>query len=307
MRNGRIGARRGFAAAVGAAWAVAAGAQGPQAPTADQLRALERRITILESQMRAVQRQVFPGGDRRFFAPEEPAPAPGPSVAPTPATDPLADLATRIDALEAQQRTLTGQIEQLQFGLRELRTSFEKSRGDTEARLGALETSRSPAPAASPPAAAAPAPAAPPARSGAAGVPAPPRPAADPEAAYQAAYAHYRARDWARAAAELEAFAQAHPKSPRASNARYWAGRAEMERGRPAEAAKLFLANYRTSPEGAMAASSLLWLGKALIALKQPKAACDALDQLRTAYPERLQGTLAAEAQKARAEAKCRP
>jgi tol-pal system protein YbgF len=286
----------------------AALAQGVAVPTTEQMRNVERRVSTLESQMRAVQREVFPGGDKRFFAADAPAPPPPAEAAP-PAGDPMIELTMRLEAIESQQRSLTGQIEELQFRLRQVETAFEKARGDTEFRLNALEGGRPAATAPAPQSAEAPpAAAAAPAPAPAGPAPATPaRPAATPEEAYQAAYAFYKARDWPRASAELAGFAAANPKSPRASNAQYWAGRAEMEQGRHAEAAKLFLSGYKTWPQGAMAASSLLWLGKALIAMQQPKASCDALNQLRTAYPDRLTGTLATEAQAARAQAKCGP
>ncbi len=304
-------------AAIAGLAAGAAAAQGVSVATAEQFRNVEKRVSTLESQMRAVQRKVFPGGDPRFFAAEPaPPPAPPPEAAPADAGPQLFELVQRIDRLEAQQRTLTGQVEELQFRLKTLETALERARADTEFRLDSLEGRR---PAAASPGASAPAPAEapkPPAAGGPAAPPATaptpaPRPAppaaTDPEARYLAAYGLYTARDYQKAAAELEAFAKAHPDHPRASNAQYWAGRSQMQLGRHAEAAKLFLAGYQTWPRGQRAAESLLWLGKALTAKKQPKAACQALDQLRTAYPERLTGALEAENRRARADAQCGP
>ena len=37
---------------------------------AQDTRQVERRVDKLESEMRAVQRKVFPGGDKRYFEPE---------------------------------------------------------------------------------------------------------------------------------------------------------------------------------------------------------------------------------------------
>lgn len=299
----------------------AARAQAVSVATAEQFRGVEKRVSTLESQMRAVQRQVFPGGDPRYFAAEPaPAPPPAPSAEPAAAEGQaqLFELLQRVERLEAQQRALTGQVEELQFRLKTLEGAVERARADTEFRLDTLEGRRpatgaaaaSAAPAggaaavtagAAPAAAPSPAPGTRPPASAAAPAPAP----ADPEAQYLAAYGLYTARDYARAAAELEAFAKANPSHPRASNAQYWAGRSEMQLGRHAEAARLFLAGYQTWPRGQRAAESLLWLGKALTAMRQPKAACQALDQLRTAYPERLTGSLAAENARARSEAQC--
>jgi tol-pal system protein YbgF len=278
-------------------------AQGVSVATADQMRGVERRVTTLEGQMRAVQRQVFPGGDRRFFAAEETAPQPDPGPAPeAPAPAALFELSQRLDRVEAQQRTLTGQVEELQFRLRQLEQTFERARADSEFRLDTLEgkpPAGGAAAAAPGPASAAAAPAAAPATPPEAAVP------ADPEARYLAAYRLYEQRDFVRAHRELEAFARENAKHPRASNAQYWAGRSLMQLSQPAEAAKLFLYGYQSWPKGQRAAESLLWLGRALTEMKQPKAACQALDQLRTAYPERLTGQLAAENSRARAAASC--
>jgi tol-pal system protein YbgF len=308
---------------------------GPD-PRSPDPRVIERRVTTLEGQMRAVQRQVFPGGDPRFFAPDAPAP-PEAGQPGTPAGAPLIDLQARVDALELQQRELTGQVEQLQFRLRQLEEGQTRARADIEFRLDALEgkgtapaTGAATAPGAAT-AAATPAPSAagtenrslpsgskpapvrqePPRPDKTGAEPASPagdaaRPAPDDlEARYRAAFALYEARDYAAAAPALEAFARANPAHPRASNAQYWAGRAVMAQGRHPEAAKLFLAGYQSFPKGQRAAENLLWLGKALTEMKQPKAACQALDQLRTAYPDRLTGVLGAEATKARAAASC--
>lgn len=287
-----------------------------QAPA--DTRALDRRVTALEGQMRAVQRQVFPGGDKRFFAPEivpearPEAPAPG-ATAPSP----LVELTQRVTTLETQQRELTGQVEQIQFQLRQMEAAMERLRRDTEGRLQALEpkpaeTAPAPATGASPPVAASPAPPVPQPQ---AQVPAPApggAPGATPpgvdaiEARYLAAYRLYEARDYAAAHKALSAFVAAHPKHPRASNAQFWAGRALMAQGQTADAAKAFLAGYKQFPRGERAHNSLLWLGKALIDLKQPQAACQALDELRTTYAERLTGAFATDAAQTRARAGCR-
>src|SRR3546814_15212604 len=68
--------------------------------------------------MQAVQRKVFPGADPRFFEPEI-APAPtGVAGTGLPATTPLADLTARVNSLEKQMTTLTGQNEQNSFRIK---------------------------------------------------------------------------------------------------------------------------------------------------------------------------------------------
>lgn len=292
--------------------ALAARPAPAQAPA--DTRALDRRVTALEGQMRAVQRQVFPGGDKRFFAPEiVPEPRPEPPAPGATAPSPLVELTQRVTTLETQQRELTGQVEQIQFQLRQMEAAMERLRRDTEGRLQALEpkpaeTIPAPGTGAGPQGAASPAPPVPqaqgPAPGGAPG--ATPTGADAIEARYLAAYRLYEARDYAAAHKALSAFVAAHPKHPRASNAQFWAGRALMAQGQTADAAKAFLAGYKQFPRGERAHNSLLWLGKALIDLKQPQAACQALDELRTTYADRLTGALAADAAQTRARAGCR-
>ncbi len=295
-----------------------------------QVAQIDKRVGTLESQMRAVQRQVFPGGDKRFFAPEVTAePAPAVPLPGSPAVSPLVDLTQRVTTLETQQRQLTGQVEQLQFQMRQLESAMAKLRGDAEFRLDALEGK---GPVTAGPGAATPAPppasfVAPPPGSATAVRPAPPPtslPAPSPvpnaspapnastaspgdaaEAQYRAGYALYTAGDFAGAAKALNDFATANPRHPRASNAQFWAGRSLLAQGKAPEAAKAFLAGYQKFPRGERAHNSLLWLGKSLTQMNQPKAACQALDQLRTAYPDRLTGQVATDAAAARADARC--
>ncbi|MFN7175537.1 MAG: tetratricopeptide repeat protein [Thermaurantiacus sp.] len=269
---------------------------------AQQARDVDRRVSTLESQMRAVQRRVFPGGDSRFFAPE-PEPEPAVPTGPPP-PNPMVELTQRVDALESQQRQLTGQVEELQFRLRQLESQLERVRGDTEFRLNELEGRGNGKPAAADPGPFAPqmsspAPAQPPRET------ARPAPSADPEQAYLAAYGLYTAGDYPGAFDALEAFVKAHPKHARASNAQFWAGRSQMAQQRYPEAARAFLSGYQAYPRGERAHNSLLWLGRALLAMRQPQAACQALDQLRTAFPDRMTGGFAAEVQRTRSEARC--
>lgn len=301
--------------------AAPAAAQGVAVATQQQVTQLDRRVNALEGQMRAVQRQVFPGGDKRFFAPE-PAPADTAAMPGTAATAPLADLTQRVDALEQNQRTLTGQIEQLQFQLRQLQEEMGKTRGDVEFRLNALEGNPSaptatsstpptivtpppgPATAVAPTGTPAPAPApatataTPPAAAPASGLEA-------GEAAYRAAYALYTTGNDAGAVSAFEAFLKQYPDHARASHAHFWAGRALMRQKQPAPAAKLFLDGYKKHPRGERAHNSLLWLGNALIEMKQLQPACQVLDELRSVYPDRLTGAVLKDANAARATAKC--
>lgn len=290
----------------------AATAQGISVASQAQVQSIDKRVGALESQMNAVQRKVFPG-DKKFFQPEiVPETTAGATpAAGAPASGPIVDLTQRVTALETQQRQMTGQIEELQYKLREMQTAMDKFRGDSEFRLNALEGKGAPAGAeATVPAAQTPA-----AQTSAVTPPAAQKPVtppkvepakpATPDDAYRLAYAKYTARDYAGASKDLSAFVAANPKHAKAADAQYWAGRAMMGDGQNAQAAKAFLAGYQNYPRSERAPSSLLWLGKSLTAMKQPKAACQALDQLKTAYPDQLKGQFATDVANARSQAKC--
>ncbi|MCA3256106.1 MAG: tetratricopeptide repeat protein [Alphaproteobacteria bacterium] len=288
------------------------------APLAAQPAApIEKRVDRLESEMRAVQRKVFPGANPRFFDPEvstAPAPAPAAPPAGVPATAPLADLTQRVDALERQLQTLTGQTEQNGFRIRQLEEQLAKFRSDAEFRLTQLEGGGA-APAAGAPAGTAPTAGATPAagaRPAAAGVAAqaatPAAKPADPvEAQFQAAYLLYSNGKLAEAADALSAFVAKNPKAARASHAQYWLGRTYLAQKQPAQAAKAFLDNYRNMPKGARAPESLYWLGQSLMQLSPPNAgeACKVYDELESVYGKQLTPTLKGLLPRARTAAKC--
>jgi tol-pal system protein YbgF len=263
---------------------------------------LDKRVGTLESQMRAVQRKVFPGGDPKLFAPEIAPAAPAPvEPAGIPASNPVNDLAARVDALEAQLRTLTGQIETLQFRQRQIDEAQAKLRGDVEFRLTALEQGHAAAAPAAGAAIAADAAAKP-------GKPAPtPEAPAKPKtesAAWKAAYANVTAKDWAAAAPAMEAFLADWPKAAKAPEAQYWLGRANAEQAKPAEAARAYLDGYKNYPKSDRAADSLIGLAKAMQALKKPKDSCRVLGELDQ-YGDKLTGGQKSEAKALSAKAKC--
>lgn len=271
---------------------------------------VEGRVKKLESEMRAVQRKVFPGGANEYFEAEITAPA-APTVAPgVPASNPLSDLSRRVDSLESQLTTMTGQIEENSFKVRQLEAALAKFKTDAEFRLTTLEGGNLPgaaaAPGAIPPAAAITPPAAAPQTATAAP---PPVPAGlDPiEAEYRAGYGYVVAKDYPSAERALSAFIAKHPKHARASNAQYWLGRTYFAQNQPVQAARTLLENYQTRPEGERAPESLLWLGKSLMAFSPPSPAkaCEAYEQLQTSYGKTLSQTLRTQLADARSAARC--
>ncbi len=264
---------------------------GTAMPAAAQNERVERRIDRLETDMRAVQRKVFPAGPelQPEIGPQGEAIAP-PGV---PASSAVADLNARVDALEAQLARLTGQVEESGFRLRQV-----------EEGLAQLRAAQAPPPVVAPPA---PTPtesaliepaATPPAdESVTSGDPA--------EDAYVAGYRLWEAKNFAEAQKVLEAMAAKYPKHPKASWARNLAGRAYLDEGKPASAAKVLLANYQTDPKGERAPDSLYFLGQSLVQLKRTTEACQVYDELQEVYGANLRDYLRDRLPKARTDAKC--
>jgi tol-pal system protein YbgF len=281
------------------------------AAAAQDVGQIDKRVGRLESEMRAVQRKVFPGGDPKFFEPEiAPAEAPPPAPVGTPASQPLVDLSERVGELERQLRTLTGQVEANQFKIKQLEEAQAKLRGDVEFRLNALEGGGAGATAAAATAPAdAPAKAAKPGKIDPAAKTPPaektPPKAATADAAWKAAYAEAIAKDWPGTVSAMTGFIADWPKSTRIPQAQYWLGRANAEQGQNAEAARAYLEVYKTAPKSDRAPDSLIGLAGAMNALKKPKDACKVLGELESVYGEKLSAGQQAEAKTLKTKAKC--
>lgn len=284
----------------------------PLAAQAVDVAKLDRRVDTLESEMRAVQRKVFPGGNTRFFEPEIPAQAAAaaPAAEAPPASTPIADLTARVDAVEGQLKTMTGQIEAMEYKLRQLEDGQRRLKGDVEFRLTALETPGGPAP----PAAALPdlsaALAKPPAAAALKPVvqTAPAAPAAKPAteaAAWTAAYPKVTARDWPGVETAMSQFVADWPRSTRVPQAKYWFGRSFAAQGQYPQAAKAFLDVYQSAPRSTPAPDALIALAGALNAMTKPKDACQVLGELEAVYGAKLTETQRADAGRQRTRAKC--
>ena len=257
----------------------------------------ERRLQKIEAEMRAVQRKVFPGGRQATVEPEiGPAVTAGPAPG-IPAGSAVADMTARIDALEAQLARLTGQAEENGNQLRQLSESMNRLKIDTEARLAAAER-----PVAQPEAAP---------QLVSEQVPAPQAAvlaadgSADPEQAYLAGFKLWEQKRYADAQSALNAMAKRHPKHPKASWARNLAGRALLDDGKPAAAAKILFANYEADPKGERAADSLFYLGQALTKLKKNTEACQVYSELQDVFGAGLRETIRKDLPSARKSAGC--
>lgn len=266
---------------------------------------VEKRVGKLESEMRAVQRKVFPGGDPKFFEPEITAPAPAPAApVGTPASAPLVDLTERVGQLEAQLRTQTGQMETMQFQLRQQAELITKLRADFEFRLNALEAAAAPPATALMPGTAAATPPKPGAKPDPKAKPDAARPATA-DAAWKQAYAPALAKDWPATEAAMTDFIATWPKSTRLPQAQYWLGKSHAARDQHAQAAAAFLQLYQTAPKSDRAPDALLGLATAVNGLKKPKDACRVLGELDSVYGAKLTPAQKAEAKTLGTRAKC--
>lgn len=278
----------------------------------------EARLRKIEAEVRALQRTVFPNGAGKTFEPEITGSQPSAQPAGAPSTTAVTDILARLDALEGQLRLLTAGNEENANTLRLLQD-----------RVKLLEAAAVPAPvpAATLPAATVPSSTAPtqaqtPARATTRPAAATPTgPSAERLAAVQAIvkpdtgdagaddYAYgfrlWEAKFYPEAVQQLTMFVEKHPRHAQISYGRNLLGRAYLDDGKPREAAPWFLQNYQADKAGARAGDSLLYLGEAMIALKDTKRACIALAEFAETFPALASGRLKAQYDASRAKAKC--
>jgi len=313
------------------------------APAFGQASAVEGRVGRLESEMRAVQRKVFPGGNGQYLEPEI-KPANPQDIPGSPSGSPLSDLTARVNALESQLSGITGQIETTQHRTQVLEDAFNAYKRSTDARLKALEDTASatggtgsPAPIAgggddAPPIAAPP-------RAGGKGsgvkqpTTRPTRtadtdsvtpPTTDPsrqkqlaaiehsqsgdagEDAYLYGYRLWQAKMYPEAEAQFKLVTTTYPKHKRASYAQNLLGRSYLEDGKPSLASLAFYDNYKKWPDGERAPDSLYYLGQSLVKLGKPAAdVCKVYRELEDVYGAKLSDAMKADVTRAKAQSKC--
>ena len=298
----------------------------------------EPRLRRIEAEVRALQRQVFPGSDGKFFTPEVTA---GTSTSTpqsgSPASTPVTDLLTRMEAVEGQLARLTAQNEETANRVAQL-----------EAKLAAANLAPAPASATisgpavptvgtapvsapaiavvtpgraplvvtpAPVAALAPKPAAVVAKP-VATKPTPQRvaavqkiekpqtgTAADDEYSY--GYRLWEAKFYPEAEQQLRLYVDKYPRDAKISYGRNLLGRAFLDDGKPRDAAPWFLQNYQADKKGARAADSLLNLAEAMRQLKDTSRACIALAEFGETYARDAAGRLKAQYDATKSAVKC--
>jgi len=273
-------------------------------------------VDRLERQLQTLERTVYRGA---------PPPSGGDaaSAGSTPPPAALSNLQITSDALEEQQRRLTGQMEKLEFQVRQLNDRMDRLVGDVDFRLRQIEDAKGVTPAA---------------RNGGAPVaPTVPQspgevtvrgegsggpqvfgtltesqlraagvqssapvtttpdqtaatPVALPAGSTQDQYSYARQfllkRDFANAEQALAAFVAANPEDALAGNAQYWLGETFYVRGDYQTAARTFAEGFQRYPDSGKAPDNLLKLGMSLAQLEQKDDACITLKKLRVEYPE---------------------
>ncbi|MBI0473760.1 hypothetical protein D9601_00085 [Sphingomonas sp. MA1305] len=320
-------------------WALAASAALIPAtllavPASAQSSNLDGRVGKLEGEMRAVQRKVFPGGAGQYLQPEVTRPDTPAQAGGVPATSAVADLTSRVTALESQMASMTDQIEQNGYKLRQLQDQFEAYKRATDGKLKSLASAPAPAPSpavgsdeepmddrpaagatASRPSRGGAAPAARPASANAddagtagasAGPVSKPSTGNNAEDDYLYGYRLWAAKQYPQAEAQLKKVVADYPKHRRASYAQNLLGRAYLDEGKPSLASMAFYDNYKKMPDGERAPDSLYYLAQALIKLNKPADACKVYGELTDVYGTKISSQMKADVEKGRTAAKCK-
>lgn len=267
---------------------------------------VEARVGKLESEMRAVQRKVFPGGAGMMVEPQIAPSAPTPvEAAGVPASGAITDLTARVTSLEQQLASMTGQIEQNEFRLRQLEGQFADYRKATDARLAAPPVAASAAPVGGPDVTVPEAPV-PADKAASTATVAKPSTGDAAEDGYLYGYRLWEAKRYGEAVTALKKVVADFPKSRRASYAQNLIGRAYLDDGKPSLASIAFYDNYKKFPDGERAPDSLYYLGSALVKLDKAADACKVYGELTDVYGATISAKMKADVAKARIAAKCK-
>ena len=192
----------------------------------------------------------------------------------------LLDMAQRLDAAQADLRTLRGQMDELQNGSEAMRKQQRDLYADLERRLADRAA------------------AAPPGGPAAASGTQPGAPAGAAQAAYVQAFEALKNQNYVASIAGFKQYLVAYPTSDLADNAQYWLGEAYYVTRDYDNAASAFRAVGERWPNSRKAPDALLKLGFAQYELKHYAEARATLTQVTTRFPDSEAAKLAAERMK---------
>ena len=270
------------------------------------------RLRRIESQINALQRAVFPGGDERFFEPEiTPQSNPVQTTTPQPTTSALTDVLARLDAIEQQLARLTAATEVNENALTAVETRLDALEtrgisGGTSASAGSTGSSSGPsgvipvpgdgedtaelAPVEESDTQVAEGPT--PARVEAVQGIAKPATGDEGDDEYVYGFRLWDAGFYPEAQQQLAMFVERYPDHWRTTYGRNLLGRAFLDAGEPRAAATHFFDNYQADSSAARAPDSLLYLAESMIALGDTRRACIALAEFGDTYPALAVGRL---------------
>jgi TolA-binding protein len=230
--------------------------------------ALQNQILELRRQMQALQDQANRGGGSPTnLGRAYPQPSTGGS-------DLVAQLLSRVDALEEQVRQLRGRVDETQNEVQRQGADLGK-RIDDMAFQAQSPRGGPPAPTVSPQ---------PPSSLGAAAAPSAPA-RRTPELVMQEGNAALARRDYPAAEQAAREVLTSNRTSPRAYDAQFLLAQALIGQRQYSQAAIAYDDTYNRSRKGAHAPDALLGLANSLIAINEKKAACDTLAKLHGEYP----------------------
>jgi tol-pal system protein YbgF len=192
----------------------------------------------------------------------------------------LLELAKRIDALQADVRTIRGEVEMLQNQSEGGKAQSRSLYGDLEKRLAALETLGCVGGAVIGPGSAMP-----PAGAAMAGE----------QGSYDAAFTALKAADYPKAIAAFKGFLATYPASPLASNAQYWLGEAYYVTRSYDDAITAFRKDTTDWPESRKAPDALVKIGFTQSAQGRNGEARATLEDVTRRFPGSEAAQLAAE------------
>lgn len=230
--------------------------------------ALQNQILELRRQMQALQDQANRGGGSPTnLGRAYPQPSTGGS-------DLVAQLLSRVDALEEQVRQLRGRVDETQNEVQRQGADLGK-RIDDMAFQAQSPRGGPPSPTVSPQ---------PPSSLGAAAAPSAPA-RRTPELVMQEGNAALARRDYPAAEQAAREVLTGNRTSPRAYDAQFLLAQALIGQHQYSQAAIAYDDTYNRSRKGAHAPDALLGLANSLIAINEKKAACDTLAKLHGEYP----------------------
>ena len=199
----------------------------------------------------------------------------------------LLDMAQKLDAAQADVRSLRGRVEELENSNEALRKQQRELYSDLDKRIGAAASGGSGAGGGSP---------------GSIGPPpvpgvisSSPGSAATEQAAYSQAFDALKAQNYTAAISGFGSFLSAYPSSPIAENAQYWLGEAHYAKGDYDKAAAAFRTVGERWPNSRKSPDALLKLGFSQAEMKRFAEARVTLADVTRKFPDSDAAKLAAE------------